>query len=107
MELKESDPSLSEVCRAVEARLESVAELATLELPVKSLPDFDSLPGAEHKGIRLSPAGYQPQERNILVNGARFFSLSPDVAEAVLAREIGHAVCHRDSGCSENRAINS
>jgi len=97
MKLIESDSRLSEVCRAVEVHVRNVSDLATLELSVVLLADFDSLPGAEFRGIRLSPTAYQPEERRILVNCARFFSLPRDVSEAVLGHEIGHAVCHRDS----------
>jgi len=75
-----------------------VAELAALALPVVLLPDFESLPEATlGTSIRLSPAAYQPQGQRISVNEAIFHALEPDVAEAVLAHEIGHALCHRDA----------
>jgi Zn-dependent protease with chaperone function len=98
LKLDESTPSLSAICRAVEARLEGVEELASLKLPLVLLPDFDSLPEANlAAAIRLTPTAYQRLERRILVNAATFSTLQEDVAEAVLAHEIGHALCHRDS----------
>lgn len=98
MKLVESAPSLTEVCRAVEIGVQDVDDLATLELPVVLLPDFDSLSEAKSSdAVRRSPAAYQLRERRILVNSVAFFHLPTDVAEAALAHEIGHSVCHRHS----------
>lgn len=104
MDLLESDPSLSSVCRAVEARVQGADEPANLELSVVLLLDFESLPdlrslpeGKARDVFRQSPTLYQVQPQRILINGANFFSLLPDVAEAALAHEVGHAVCERDS----------
>jgi Zn-dependent protease with chaperone function len=79
-------------------RLENVEDLDSFELPVVLLPDFGSLPEAHsHPAVRLTPAAYQVRERRIVVNGPAFFVLEADVAEAVLAHEIGHGAYHRDS----------
>ena len=91
----ESDRSLSAACRAVELRTQDVNDLATLELPVVLEHDFDSLSTLE--SIRLSPTIYRREDRRILVNLITFPSLSPVVAEAALAHEVGHAICQRDS----------
>jgi len=110
LKLAESDPSLSTLCRAVEVRVQSVHELAGLELPVVLLRNFDSVPelssfpeGKVRDAYRLSPAMYQAQTQRVLVNAAGFFSLPRDIAEAVLAHEVGHAVCHRDSIMAQPR----
>ena len=98
MKLIESDSSLSATCRAVEVRLAGVGDLAGLELPVVLLPDFEDVPEAKRSvAIRRTPAAYRPSEGKIFVNQARFSLLPADVAEAVIAHEIGHAVSHRDS----------
>ena len=98
MRLTETSSSLSELCRAVEMRLEHIEDLRPFELPLVLLPSFGSLPEAElHPTIRLTPAAYQVRERRIVVNGPAFFMLEADVAEAVLAHEIGHGAYHRDS----------
>lgn len=98
MQLTESATSLTRVCRCVEARLHGVTEVAALALPLVVLSDFESLHEATlGASIRLSAAAYQLREQRIIVNEAIFYALEPDVAEAVLAHEIGHAVCHRDA----------
>jgi hypothetical protein len=99
MTLIEVDPSLSEICRAVELHVRNIGELAELELRAELLLDFNSLtdPEAKLRGYRLRPALYRLKEQTILVNGANFFSLAEDVSRAALAHEIGHAVYHRDS----------
>ncbi len=98
MRLAESDPALSSVNRAVEERTRGIDTLAALELPVVLLPDFDCLPEVESSNkYRETPAAYRPSEGRILINGSKFLSLEPDIAQAVLAHEVAHAVCHRDS----------
>lgn len=98
LKLNESTPSLASVCRAVEKRTREVAELSALSLPIVLLSDFEGLPKTQAgNAIRLNPAVYQRLQQRILINGSKFDPLDPDVAQAVIAHEIGHAVCHRDS----------
>ncbi len=98
VQLQEAAPGLEGVCRAVEARTRHVPELARLLLPVVLLPDFDTIPEAQSSGAtRASAAAYQLSDRRILINAAKFFQLASNVGEAVVAHEVGHAVCHRDA----------
>ncbi len=98
MQLRESAASLSGVCRSVEARVKDIAELSELVLPIVLLPAFDSLPEvASRPSIRHEAAAYQLREERVVVNESIFPSFDADVAQAVLAHEIGHAICHRNA----------
>jgi hypothetical protein len=98
MKLYESNQRLSSVCRFVEVRTQYLRDLATLELSVVILDNFNSLPEAKLSATVLrDAAAYRPSERQILINASMFLDLSDDVSVAVLVHEVAHAVCQRDS----------
>jgi hypothetical protein len=70
-----------------------VQQLSGLTLPVESLPNFDNRQEAKKTPtFRETPAAYDPINK-IIVNNAKFSLLTPEVAEATLAHEVGHAFC--------------
>jgi hypothetical protein len=85
MKLVESDPSLQEICRAVEQRLRDVRYLDKTELPEKLLSNFESLPLKPN-----NPCAYDPKPPTVLINGLNFLTHAFDFQAAVLAHEIGH-----------------
>ncbi len=96
MVLKESDHKLSPLCREFESRTVSVSTLACLDVPVLLTPDFTAEPESETShGIRNDSAAYRRSLGSILINDSNFWELEFDVQMAVLAHEVGHAVCHR------------
>jgi Zn-dependent protease with chaperone function len=98
MQLCESDPALSALCRAVEAQMAAIPDLRDLEVPVVRLETFDELPEAGYSQVvRDTYAAYRRSERTIFVNFPAFEQLSPPVQQAVMAHEIAHALAHRDS----------
>lgn len=87
MKLVESDPSLTAICRLVEARLAGIPSLAAVELPVVLLPRFNDLgPPVTQR----DPVAYNRRGQKILVNSQVFPSFSAEVAQFALGHEIGH-----------------
>jgi hypothetical protein len=93
-EINSSLPALSLACHRVEAKVQGVQQLSTLTLQVESLPNFNNRPEASKDAFRNSPAAYVRSENKIIVNNAKFSLLAPEVAEATLAHEVGHAFCN-------------
>lgn len=90
LKLTESDPSLSETCRAVEERLRHVSCLRGVSIKVVLRPNFESLGGLV---TPKDPAAYNYPSDSILVNHFVFASRPPKIAQFVLAHEIGHHRC--------------
>jgi hypothetical protein len=87
MKLIESDPSLSEICRSVEGRLQPISYLSTVEIPVVLLEHFNEL------GFRVlpkNPAAYSGSRKQIWVNAKVFPSFARGAAQFALAHEIAH-----------------
>lgn len=87
MKLAESDPSLSEVCRSVEGRLQHVECLESIEIPVVLLEHFKDL------GFPVTPrdpTAYNLSGPKIFVNAQVFPSFSAGAAQFALAHEVGH-----------------
>lgn len=95
MKLIEGDPSLVEICQLVETRLESVSCLATVEISVLLLKNFQDL---RHPVTPRNPTAYNQTYHKILVNAEVFPSLSAKAAQFALAHEIGHHA--HDTGIS-------
>lgn len=97
MELKESDSKLATLCREFEGLTDAVEQLKAAELQVVLLPDFAQEPeAAQSNVIRNTSAAYRRSLRSVIVNDSEFWNLDEDVRLAVLAHEVGHAICHRD-----------
>jgi hypothetical protein len=91
MKLIESDPTLAGICRLVEVRLQDVSCVATVEIPVVLLGDFN------HLGYPVTPrdpVAYNRSGHKILVNAQAFPSFSGEAAQFALAHEIGHHADH-------------
>lgn len=88
--LVESSPVLEDLCRSIERRLAQKADTAGLVLPVEMLDNFDDVPEASLQP--LSPMGYLPSGRKILVNAATVGTVPASALPGALAHEIGHAV---------------
>lgn len=76
---------LGEVCRNVEARLQSVSYLQDVELNVVLLADFAGTGLASH-----NPTGYNLNSHKIWINGSVFPSCSTEKRIFALAHEISH-----------------
>jgi antirestriction protein ArdC len=95
LRLLSTDPKLAALCQAMQDHLAEVAELQQLEVNVVLLPNFNSLPEAEaHPSIRQDCAVYRPSTNTIYVNESIFESQEPDVMNAIMAHELGHACAH-------------
>jgi hypothetical protein len=96
MRLIESNGSLGPFCRAFENQVRNVPDLMRLTLEVEVLCNFESPPDSPLKeNVRRDVAAYDRSTRKIFIHIPRFLALDPDVADAVLAHEIGHAYCHQ------------
>jgi len=87
MKLVESDPSLAEICRLVEGRLQHVGCLAGVKIPVVLMEHFRDL------GFPVTPrdpTAYNQTYHKILVNADVYPSFSRKAAHFALAHEIGH-----------------
>lgn len=98
MKLFVSDQLLENACRKLENALESVSDLASINLDVELLDSFEELPESSLSvEYCSSPAAYRSSTDQILVNGSKYFELTKDEQVAVLAHEIGHVVCQAGS----------
>jgi hypothetical protein len=87
MELTESDPSLTEVCRRVEACLGHVSYLHDVDLSVILFQYFNDL---KFPVTPRDPTAYNRLGDRIFVNTRVFPSLLPEIAQFALPHEIGH-----------------
>ncbi len=95
--LKESDQRLTELCRGFESRAAAEPTLETLVLAVRLVADFTNLPDAKASAVLSGDAaGYLRSERSILISDTSFWQFPEHIRLAVLAHEVGHALCHRD-----------
>ena len=94
MKLVESDVRLSEVCRAVEAKLHGVEKLQQFEVTVLLRSNFES---ESMSANRNSPCGYRSSSSTIEINASVFFLFSLEAKKAALAHEIAHMLLQFES----------
>jgi hypothetical protein len=98
LRLFEDSAEIGDICRAIECSMSSVPELAGLVVPVQLLDNFGDLPEAgRSQVVKDTYASYRRSTRTIYVNRSTFVSLPPEIQQAVIAHEIGHAYAHSES----------